>query len=180
MIDKLLNAKRIAIFGYPACGKSTLSQYLSELLNIKVYSLDNMRWNTSTSKKDNKLFLEEYDNILKSSKWILDGNALDWIIARLEQADILIFFDATIDQAINNYLNRSNNIKDGLERRINFSKEGEIDNDTTIEWIKNRYSKKIEKLKMVLPFFVDKLIVINNYEELDDLLKTINNKKGSK
>lgn len=177
MIDKIYNAKRISLFGYPACGKSTLSEHLGNVLNIPVYSLDKIRWNnTSYDTKDENMFLEEYQKIINKEKWIIDGNALDWIDSRLEKSDILIFFDATVDQAISNYKKRSENIKKGIEKRINFDNEVYTSEEETIEWIKDRFTKKVFKLKNVLPNYVDKLIVINNYEELNNILAKLGKK----
>lgn len=172
MITKLLTAKKIAIFGWPASGKSTLGNFLSKHLNIKVYSLDLIRWQESKNGiKDASKFIEEYELILKESEWIIEGNALDWIDSRLEQADVLIFFDSTIDKCIKNYTNREQRIKLGKETRLFFDTSKTTSD--TIDWIQNRYAKKIENLRPILKNYKDKLLVINNFEELDEIIKTI-------
>lgn len=172
MIHNLMVAKKIAIFGWPASGKSTFGKFISEKLNIKLYSLDLIRWKYSKDGiKDDIKFLEEYTNILKKEKWIIDGNALDWIDSRLNESDILIFFDSTIDICIENYQNREKKVQSGEEERLNFDASKTMKDAT--EWIKNRYSKKIEKLKPILNNYSDKLIVINNYAELNDIIEKI-------
>lgn len=169
LINNLLFSKKIAIFGWPASGKSTFGKFLSNKLNIELYSLDEIRWKYSKDgiKDDNK-FLKEYENILEKETWIIEGNALNWIDSRLEQADILIFFDSTIKKCIENYQHRENKIKLGQEERLNF------DNSKTshdiINWIENRYARKIKRLKPKLNKYTNKLIIINNYEELDDII----------
>lgn len=169
MIDKLLLSKRIAIFGWPASGKSTLSKILSSKLNIDVYALDIIRWNNSNNGiKDDIKFLEEYNNILNKSSWIIEGNALDFIDSRLEQADILIFFDSSVEECINNYIIREKKVNNGEEMRINF--DNSKAREDTIKWIRNRYSKKIINLRFKLSSYKSKLIVINNYDELDKLI----------
>lgn len=172
-ISDLLVSKKIAIFGWPASGKSTFGDFLSQKIKIELYSLDEIRWKYITDGiKDDSKFLNAYEKILEKEKWIMEGNALDWIDSRLEQADILIFFDSTIEKCIENYENRENKIKLGEEKRLHFD-TAKTSNDT-IDWIKNRYSKKIEKLKPNLSKYKNKLIIINNYEELNDIMKKIN------
>lgn len=171
-LDKIFDAKRIAIFGWPATGKFTFSRLLSDLLKINVYSLDEIRWKYSDNGvKDKKKFLEEYNKILSKNEWIIEGNALDYIKPRLDQSDILIFFDSNVNDCIINYTNREVRVNNGLEVRIAF--DSSKSNDNTIDWIKNRYSKKIEKLRFVLADYYEKLIVIHNYDELDSLIEMI-------
>lgn len=171
-INNLLLSKKIAIFGWPASGKSTFGNFLSNKLNIKLYSLDEIRWKYSKDGiKDDNQFLNEYYKILEKEKWIIEGNALDWIDSRLEQADILIFFDSTIEKCIENYNNRENKVQSGKEERLNFD-VSKTSHDI-INWIENRYSKKIEKLKPNLNKYSNKLITVNNYEELNNIIKKI-------
>ncbi len=175
-INNLLFSRKIAIFGWPASGKSTLGNFLSQKLKIKLYSLDEIRYKYSTDgiKDDNK-FLNEYEKILGKEKWIIEGNALDWIDSRLEQAEILIFFDSTIEKCIENYKNRESKIKSGEEERLNFD-NSKTSSDIT-DWIENRYSRKIEKLKPNLNKYNNKLVIINNYEELNDIISEIDLRK---
>ncbi len=171
-INKLLLSKKIAIFGWPAMGKSTLGNFLSNKLNIELYSLDEIRWKYSKAGiKDDNMFLNDYEKILEKEEWIIEGNALNWIDSRLEQADILIFFDSTIDKCIENYKNRDNKVQLGKEERLNF--DNSKSSHDIINWIENRYSKKIEKLRPKLKEYSNKLIIVNNYEELGDIINQI-------
>ena len=171
--EKILEAKKIAIFGWPATGKSTFGKYLSELSEIPLYPLDLLRWNNMKgNQKDDEQFLVEYNKILSKDEWIIEGNALDWISSRLEQADMLFFFESTTEKCIDNYKLRQQNIENGIEKRINFVKEDKP-MEETINWIKNRYSKKIDALRLQLKDYDDKLIIINDYEDLDKILKEI-------
>lgn len=173
LVNKLLQAKKVALFGWPATGKSTFGKFISNKLGIELYSLDIIRWKYSKDGiKDDSKFLEEYEELIKKDNWIIEGNALDFIDSRLESADVLIFFDSTIEKCVENYKNREEKIKLGVEKRLNFD-ESKSTTDT-IEWIKNRYSKKIDKLRIILKEYNNKLIIINNYEELDYLISQIN------
>ncbi len=170
----ILNHKKIAIFGWPATGKSTLSNILSLKLNIPCYSLDDLRWkNFKNNQKDDNAFLKEYNKIIVKDEWIIEGNALDWIDSRLENADLLIFFESDIDTCINNFIQREERIKSNKESRKAFSQKVDISIEDNINWIRNRYSKKIDKLRIVLLDYKDKLLVIKNYDELTDIIKLL-------
>lgn len=172
MINKLKKSKKIALFGWPACGKSTLGEFLSGKLNINLYSLDTIRYkNSYNNVKDDDKFLIEYEKILLKDSWIIDGNALDFIESRLEQADVLIFFDSDIKKCVENCKVRANRIMLGEETRKNF--EGEKPNNDIEDWVINRFSKKIEKLRPILKNYDNKIIIINNYSELDDIMKVM-------
>ena len=165
-------ARKIAIFGWPASGKSTFGKLISEFNGIELYSLDLIRWKYSENGvKDDEKFLNDYHNILKNDSWIIEGNALDFIDSRLEQADLLIFFDSTTERCIKNYYDREARVSSGEEVRINFDSTKSHDEMTS--WIENRYSKKIEKLRPVLKNYKEKLIVINDYDELNDFIKKL-------
>lgn len=116
----------------------------------------------------------KYNEILKKNEWIIEGNALDWIDSRLEEADMLLFFDSTTLECMKNYINRENKIQIGTEERINFDVTKK--SKDMKEWLENRYSKKIDKLRPRLDNYKDKLIVINNYEELNDVINKVNSK----
>lgn len=172
---EILNSKKIAIFGWPASGKSTLGEYLSNKMNIKLYPLDLIRWkNSNGTTKDDNQFLEEYNKILKYDNWIIEGNALDWIDDRLDNADVLIYFESDVETTINNYLLRENKINNREEIRKSFDTNNNQPIEKTIDWIKNRYSKKIVELRKKLKNYQEKLIIINNYEELSKLINKLN------
>ena len=173
---KILESNKIAIFGWPATGKTTLGQLLSRKLGIKLYSLDIIRWKYSENGiKNNERFLKDYKNIIKKDKWIIEGNALDYIDSRLEKADLLIFFESNIEKCIKNYTTREIKVKRKLEQRKNFDNKKTIKNIQ--DWIENRYSKKIEKLRPKLINYKDKLIIVHNYKELDKLIENFNEHK---
>jgi len=166
----LLTAKKIAIFGWPATGKSTFSMALYKVTGIPVYPLDIIRWgNAANGQKDEQHFLKEYQEILEKEEWIIEGNALNWISARLEQADLLIFFESTVENCIQNFKAREERVAQHLEERIHFEETEKQSFEETIQWIKNIYAKKIDSLRLTLKEYTEKLLVIHNYEELEQL-----------
>lgn len=86
--------KRIAIFGKPGGGKSTLAEQLSEALELPLYALDLIEY----KKNGEKMPFEEYEKIhneiINSEKWVIEGFGYRrsfW--SRLELADTLIYVD---------------------------------------------------------------------------------------
>lgn len=173
LISSIKNANKITVFGWPATGKTTFSSVLSTLLNLPLYSLDNIRWkNLKDNKKNDEEFLKEYNKIIKQDKWLIEGNALDWIDSRLKLSNIIFYFDSTPEQSIRLYQKRAQFIEQ--------QKQGQKDFDENLhtmsgfeEWVKTRYAKKIENLKPILKNFNYKLIVVKNFEEINLILNEL-------
>jgi len=175
--EKLLNSKKISIFGYPATGKTTLANKLGSLLNIEVYSLDKIRFkkNEVFIKSKVKDFEENYNKIFKNKSWIVEGNALDYIDNRLKESDILIFLRSNKYISVLKYIIR--NIKINilkLEERDGTNNNKEKFNIQTVKWILSRYNGKIKKLEAKLKEYEDKIIVIKSYSQLNQLIENLN------
>ncbi len=89
--------KKVAVFGKPANGKSTLSKALSEATGLPLYPLDAILYLPNGDEVDREAYNVEHDNILSSDQWIIEGfsplNSLDSFYKRLEAADTLIYID---------------------------------------------------------------------------------------
>ena len=89
--------KKIAVFGKPGSGKSTLSKKLASATGIQLYALDAILYNVNGDEVDRESFHEAHENILSSSEWIIEGfgpmNSLDSFNRRIEEADTLIYID---------------------------------------------------------------------------------------
>ncbi|CAN8139922.1 Topology modulation protein [uncultured Thiomicrorhabdus sp.] len=86
--------KKIAIFGKPGSGKSTLSKKLSAQLAIPLHPLDSIIYNANGETVDREIYDCEHNKILASESWILDGfGPIDSFYQRLECADTLIYID---------------------------------------------------------------------------------------
>lgn len=174
ILDKIASAKKIAVFGWPATGKSTFSLGLSDILKIHLSSLDELRWrDVENGKKNDEKFLKEYNKIIKKESWIIEGNALDWIDSRLEYSDIVFYFDSTPKQCIELYHRRKNYLKQKELDKRTLAENLHIMEDGFDEWVKTRYSKKIENLKPVLKNYNDKVIVIKTFDDVDSALSEI-------
>ncbi|MDT9718609.1 DNA topology modulation protein [Paenibacillus sp. ClWae2A] len=84
---------RILVIGSGGSGKSTLSQKLSNILDLPVIHLDTYFWNPKWVPKPN----EEWDKIVEQftngDHWIIDGNYSRTMDIRIKKADLIIFLD---------------------------------------------------------------------------------------
>jgi len=86
--------KKIAVFGKPGSGKSTLSKYLASATGIKLHALDSILYKKNGDLVDRKTYDEEHENILSTDSWIIDGfGPLDSFNKRLDIADTLIYIE---------------------------------------------------------------------------------------
>lgn len=86
--------KKIAVFGKPGSGKSTLSKQLAAATGIQLHQLDSIVYTKNGDLTDRKTYDTEHENILASESWIIDGfGPIDSFNKRLDVADTLIYID---------------------------------------------------------------------------------------
>ncbi|MGB1012337.1 MAG: adenylate kinase [Thiolinea sp.] len=89
--------KKIAVFGKPASGKSTLSKQLASATGIKLYALDSILYKSDGEEVSREVYEKTHERILVSEEWIIEGfgpmNSLLSFNRRLEEAETLIYID---------------------------------------------------------------------------------------
>ncbi|MDQ2077979.1 adenylate kinase [Marinimicrobium sp. ABcell2] len=86
--------KRIAVFGKPGSGKSTLSKRLASATGIPLHPLDSIAFKKNGDRVDRKTYDEAHKTLLSSDSWIIDGlGPIDSFNERLKVADTLIYID---------------------------------------------------------------------------------------
>ena len=86
--------KKIAVFGKPGSGKSTLGKSLASATDIQLHQLDSIVYKKNGDQVDRKTYDREHGNILSSDSWIVDGfGPIESFYIRLEVADTLIYID---------------------------------------------------------------------------------------
>jgi len=93
---KKKKAKRIYIVGAVASGKTTLAKILSKQLNIPWYELDNiyhLRLPEGSKVKPSMERDIEFDEIIYSDSWIIEGVRRKCFDEGFEKADLIIFLD---------------------------------------------------------------------------------------
>lgn len=86
--------KRIAVFGKPGGGKSTLSRKLSSETGIKLYALDLIEYKKNGERISPEIYSKKHDELISADNWIIEGlGTLDSFWARIDAADTLIYVD---------------------------------------------------------------------------------------
>lgn len=86
--------KRIAVFGKPGGGKSTLGRKLAQAKGLELFPLDLMVYRADGTKVSNEEYAAAHRAILDRDGWIIEGlGTLESFWQRLESADTLIYVD---------------------------------------------------------------------------------------
>ena len=86
--------KKVAVFGKPGSGKSTLSKTLAASLDIPLYQIDSLFYKKTGETVDRPIFDEKHTNILLSDSWVIDGfGPMGAFKQRLDAADTLVYID---------------------------------------------------------------------------------------
>ena len=86
--------KKVAVFGKPGSGKSTLSKELSAATGIELHPIDLFEYQKNGQRIPKPEYTDVHENILNSEKWIIDGlGYLDSFWRRVDAADTLIYVD---------------------------------------------------------------------------------------
>ncbi|RKF20363.1 adenylate kinase [Alginatibacterium sediminis] len=85
---------KIAVFGKPGSGKSTMSKALALATGIQLHQLDSIVYQNNGDLVDRDIFDAAHEQILESESWIIDGfGPLAAFDKRLRAADTLIYID---------------------------------------------------------------------------------------
>lgn len=86
--------QKIAVFGKPGSGKSTVSKVIASATGLPLHQLDSIVYKPNGDPVERNVFDEAHSNILSSDRWIIDGlGPLSSFNARLDAADTLIYID---------------------------------------------------------------------------------------
>jgi adenylate kinase family enzyme len=86
--------KKVAVFGKPGSGKSTLSNNLALITGLALYALDSIVFKPNGERVDREIFNQQHEYMLSTDCWIIDGlGPLDAFYKRLDTADTLIYVD---------------------------------------------------------------------------------------
>ena len=86
--------KKVAVFGKPGSGKSTLSRNLAAATGIPLHPLDSIVYKKNGDLVDRETYDRAHENILSTDRWIIDGfGPIESFYERLGVADTLIYVD---------------------------------------------------------------------------------------
>ena len=85
---------KIAVFGKPGGGKSTLSRQIASITNLPLHQLDLIQFVEGGAKVPDEVFAKRHSEILATPRWVIDGFATpqsfeDLLLA----ADVLVYVE---------------------------------------------------------------------------------------
>jgi adenylate kinase family enzyme len=92
--QRLGKMKKVAVFGNPGGGKSTLSKRLSEITGLPLYILDKIQFQPGGAQVPHEEYKYNHQKILDEDQWIIDGfGCMETLWLRLDKADCLVYID---------------------------------------------------------------------------------------
>lgn len=86
--------KRVAVFGKPGGGKSTLSRNLSVKTGIKYIALDLIEYKQNGERITSEEYSCKHADLIDAENWIVDGlGTLESFWLRIDAADTLVYID---------------------------------------------------------------------------------------
>ena len=160
--------QKIIVIGSPGAGKSTFSRRLRDITSLPLYHLD-MIWHkpdrTNITKEE---FDKQLSEILRTDKWIIDGNYQRTIELRLEKCDTVFLMDFPLDVCLAGAAARVGTKRDDLPWV-----EDELDEEFR-QWIVDFPNEKLPQIYQMLDKYRDKNIVIfKSRQEAEDYLQKL-------
>lgn len=93
--------RKILVIGCPGSGKSTLSRELRDITGLPLFPLDNIWWKPDRSHLSREEFDQKLDAILRTDRWIIDGNYSRTFETRFRACDTVIFLDYPFEVCMN-------------------------------------------------------------------------------
>ena len=168
-VEKVINAKRISIFGVGGAGKSTLAKKLGGLLGLPVYHLDCLYWLPNWVEADLETFVGQVSDITKQNEWIIEGLYKSTFETRFKYADLIIILNFPPEICIESIKTCMNN----KEKRIGIPDYlDEADAEIDFE----NWPPFYEKYPTIVSFVEKhrkKVLEFTSREELESWLKVI-------
>ena len=98
--------RRIIVIGCCGAGKSTFSKQLSTITGLPLYHLDNLYWQPDRTHLEFRAFLKKQKSIMKTERWIIDGNYGRTMKYRMRRSDLIFFFDLPADICLQGVMKR--------------------------------------------------------------------------
>jgi adenylate kinase family enzyme len=85
---------KIAVFGKPGGGKSTLARQIAATANLPLHQLDLLQYETGDAMVRDEEFLRRHTEVLAGKRWVVDGFGTPRAFeAMLRAADVLVYVE---------------------------------------------------------------------------------------
>lgn len=85
--------QKVLVIGCPGSGKSTFARVLHERTGLPLVYLDMLYWNADKTTVSRDEFDRRLDAVLKTDRWIIDGNYNRTLEKRIRECDAVFFLD---------------------------------------------------------------------------------------
>jgi len=154
--------EKIMIIGCPGAGKSTFARRLQEATGLPLYYLDMIWHKPDRTTVTRETFDSRLREILKTPKWIIDGNYGRTLDMRMKECDTVFLLDLPVDVCLA-----------GAKERIGKKRpdmpwvEQELDGEFR-EWILNFAQNEMPAVYATIEKYANKQIfVFKSREEID-------------
>ena len=88
---------KVAVFGKPGGGKSTLGRQIAAAANLPLHQLDLVQFAAGGAKVPDEEFLRRHSAILAQERWVVDGFGTPQAFeAMLRAADVLVYVERAV------------------------------------------------------------------------------------
>ncbi len=163
---------KIAVLGYAGSGKTYLSDYLSNIMNIPVLHLDSIKWNKEWKPIDDAVVLPQVSKFMENDDWIIDGYYKYLLYdERLEKADQIVLL----------LLPRLTCFYRTLKRTKSRRREG-YKNDLNWWFVKFtlfgcRNKERRQTYAEITEKYKDKTVVLKTQRQVDEFMRNITDKQ---
>ena len=103
--------QKIIVLGCPGSGKSTLSEKLRGVTGLPLFHLDAIWWNPDRSHISREEFDQKLDAILRTDKWIIDGDYSRTYEIRFQSCDTVLFLDYSMEECMSGIKERIGKVR---------------------------------------------------------------------
>lgn len=160
---------KIIVIGCPGAGKSTFARKLRDVTGLPLYYLD-MLWHkpdqTNISREEFDIRLYE---MVKTDRWIIDGNYLRTLEMRLNECDTVFFMDYPLEICLEGAASRIGKKREDLPWI-----ETEFDEEFR-QWIVDFSKDQLPQIYELLEKYQDgkNIIIFKSREEADDYIENV-------
>ena len=163
--------EKIIVIGCPGSGKSVFSRALHEVISIPLYHLDLLYWKEDKTTVTKEIFLGKLENILKTKKWIIDGNYGSTMKMRIQECDTVFFLDYPVEVCLDGIRERKGKARPDMP----WVEEGE--DSEFISFIKSYKKESRPKVINLLRQYSEKnIIIFKSRSEADSYLNNLEKK----
>lgn len=160
--------RKIIVIGSPGAGKSTFSRQLRDITGLPLYYLDMINHRPDRTTVTREEFDSRLSEILRTDRWIIDGNYQRTIKTRLECCDAVFLLDFPLEVCLAGATARV-----GKKREDMPWVEEELDEEFR-QWIVDFPKDKLLEIYQMLERYKDKNIVIfKSRQETEKYLQKI-------